>query len=362
MSKINQHIHPEKALVLSAMQEMNAFCLENDQGSKELWLFEDFHAGSDLFTIYQLADQILSATEKAMPIKRDSQGNFVEAVTSPITDKIVQLKHVLCDFHTRYYCHPYVTVILEACQRHGIVGFGKIDVECAKRNEQVANAINQLVDEIYKELRSYRVQESVQNKQKNAYKNYRSAMSLLDALFERYARLCIVRLDLFYKYEPGQQVPFARAALDIRALLDQKKSHPAFKHYLSHIGKMEYGREKGIHYHFIFIFDGSKVQADVVRAKLIGDLWQNEITQGDGRYHNCNKDKDKNYGVRCGVGMVHHAEEDKRKNLNSAIGYITKSSQYLMGKLKPRSRLFYRGLVPAANVSGVGRPRQEQKS
>ena len=126
---------------------------------------------------------------------------------------------------------------------------------------------------------------------------------------------------------------------------------------VGYVWKLEYGREKGHHYHMMFFLDGAKVRQDIVIAKLIGEYWNNVITQGKGVYYNCNGNKARYR--HCGVGMIHYSEAEKLRSLKEmAAIYLTKADRYVSACMPGNNRTFGKGNSPKVGERSVGRPRE----
>lgn len=86
---------------------------------------------------------------------------------------------------------------------------------------------------------------------------------------------------------------------------------------VGYIAKREHTAEKGPHIHTVFIYDGQKVSKDAFKGDQIGEYWKNEITDGKGIYHNCNREKAKY--AECALGMIDHTDEAKRTVLKERL-------------------------------------------
>ena len=139
-------------------------------------------------------------------------------------------------------------------------------------------------------------------------------------------------------------------------MLNNRRSKPnVFKDQIGYVFKKEFTEDKGVHIHALFIYDGQKVQNGTFKADQIGKYWENEITQGEGSYHNCHRNKYKNNGV----GIIDHKDSDKRKILDEqVIAYLCKDEQNIDSvKESKKDRAFTRGII-TKNKEKLGRPRR----
>lgn len=190
---------------------------------------------------------------------------------------------------------------------------------------------------------------------KNVTKRIESTKKYIDELQKKYSKLNIVRLDLSYKKPHSDYVTLEEANNHSTHMLNNRRSKPnVFKDQIGYVFKREFTEAKGIHIHAVFIFDGQKVQNGTFKADQIGQYWENEITQGQGSYHNCHRN---NYD-RKGIGMLDHSESDKRKILDEdVISYLCKDGQEIDPlKESKKDRAFTRGLITKSKEK-LGRPR-----
>ena len=129
-----------------------------------------------------------------------------------------------------------------------------------------------------------------------ANKNYSGLLGYIDALLGRYSRLLVLRIDFAYgkgKFEI-EEFSDSRDRLDMLNLISEQivRHRTELINYLKnkcpelgvvgYVWKLEYGREKGHHYHMMLFLDGAKVRQDVVIAKRIGEYWNCVVTLGKG--------------------------------------------------------------------------------
>ena len=327
-------------LVNQALKQANTEYSDEDA---EVRIFEDFDAGRNLYQIYLLAKLIHDTKADAFDIQYDKNKHFKKAVQGKVAKAFHALHHSPIDYHARYDCHDYIEIVLEAMMRYRLSCFNDMHIPAAEQNLDQAKSINAMVVEIRSLLRQPKVQERIRNRRKNAYKNYLRSMKDVDSLFDRRSRYLIVRVDFGYKrYEDGSMVALEEACWDIKTFLNAVRDELFIKHCQAFIGQMEFGEDKGLHFHFFFFFDGAKHMPshDSMVGQKLGKFWVEQVTSGKGIYHNCNRKKDAY--KKLGIGMVHRSDNEKRKNLDYAIGYLMKSDQFVLSKLKRSSRTFYR--------------------
>lgn len=190
---------------------------------------------------------------------------------------------------------------------------------------------------------------------KNVNKRIESTKKYIDELQKEYSKLNIVRVDLAYKKPYSDDITLEEANNHFARMLNNRRSKPTiFKDQIGHVTKREFTEDRGVHFHTLFIYDGQKVQKDSFKAEQIGQYWENEITQGEGSYHNCHRN---NYD-RKGIGMLDHTESDKRQILDeNVIAYLCKDEQDIASvKGSAKDRAFTRGIITKSKEK-LGRPR-----
>ena len=200
--------------------------------------------------------------------------------------------------------------------------------------------------------------ELINNAHRAAKKNHEGMMRYIDSLFEHYSRLAVIRLDL---YEDGPimsqsdiQKKYWQAKYDLKHLLNNARMYSLFDAVVGYIWSLEYGPERGFHYHLVLFFDGSQVRNDVYLAREIGEYWI-YITKSRGDYWNCNANKE-DYR-RLGIGMIHFSDVEKINCLKQAAAYLVKVDYYVRMLTLDNGRTFGRGEVLPPRTSTAGRPR-----
>ena len=204
----------------------------------------------------------------------------------------------------------------------------------------------------------------------------KEVLNYINGLFDYRSRLLVIRIDLSYRKRLFRKIttnisnkPLSKQkhklealkawSLEVREhrkmLIKQLKKQYS-KGFVGYMWKLEYTEMKSFHYHMMFFLDGSEHREDITIAQNIGELWVNQITQGDGLYWNCNAYKDKYRNL--GVGMISHHEDVLRDNVINTALYLVKKDYLIRSVMfNSKNRAFGKGHNPAKSKSG--RPRKE---
>lgn len=199
------------------------------------------------------------------------------------------------------------------------------------------------------------------NKFRKSKRMLESTANYIDKLFEAHSKIQVIRLDLGYTKDHASKTSLEQINQDLNHLLNNRRSKSSvFGNMIGYIAKREYTEDKGPHIHSLFIYDGQKVSKDAHKGDQIGEYWS-QITNGQGIFHNCNREKHKY--AECALGMVDHADEAKRSALREkAVAYLCKEEQSIAPiKLSGNERSFTRG-IPPRKKSNAGRPRHRNSS
>lgn len=257
----------------------------------------------------------------------------------------------------------------------------KIKEECRELSD-----IKFLVS-LRKGLNSDSFKKEIAQQRKYASKYKKEVGSYINGLFDYRSRLLVIRIDLSYrkgilvtphnKYgffkrlsiRDNMNKPFVRPVHKLKFLKDwslevQKHRDILIKQlkkkyskgFIGYMWKLEYTEIKSFHYHMMFFLDGSEHREDITIAQNIGELWVNEITQGDGLYWNCNAYKDRYRNL--GVGIINHNETALRDNMLNTALYLVKKDYLIRSVMfNSKNRAFGKGQIPEKSKSG--RPRKE---
>ena len=206
--------------------------------------------------------------------------------------------------------------------------------------------------QLISELKSEAMQGKCHTFMKGAQKNTASLHRYVNRLFGRYARLLVLRVDLYYKTEFLDALSIEEIIKHKKALFKTRRKGALAANWVGYACRLEFAPLTGFHFHLAVFMNGAHVQRDVYYADAIIKEWL-RITGNRGRGHNCNQKKAEYR--ECGIGMVGHADKTKRCYLQKALAYLTKSESAARLKLK-KHRTFFKGNLPKHDTAR-GRPR-----
>lgn len=228
--------------------------------------------------------------------------------------------------------------------------------------DDLCEALNELADAMRLFAAGSELRTAINNTRRSAIKNEKSVLRYVERLFEKHARLLVLRVDLSYetpeKLRAKQRSPITRQEVTEHRdrFLRTLQKEALFEHLVGYVWKLEHGACKGFHLHWLFFFNGSKVRQDVSIARLIGEHWKT-IADGVGTYWNCNAHKDR-YRI-LGIGMINYDDLSLREGLGLAIRYLTKVDYYVSLKNDQGGRLLGKGTIKEPTGVKRGRPRSD---
>ena len=234
--------------------------------------------------------------------------------------------------------------------------------------KEQAVAINDFVVKLREKVRSKDYRKLVNDLNFANKRTFKSGANLVNTLFDIHSRLMVVRVDLAYSSKnmggslterdlSWRDINLNKVNQDREKFFNSIRQTSIGKFLVGYIWKLEYGEDKGFHYHMIFFFDGSKVHKDAHYADEIGKYW-NQITGGIGCHFNCNRAKSEY--KRLGIGMINHNDTELRDNLVwRVLAYLVKKDQLIRPDVG-NHRTFGRSEIPKPK-SPSGRPRKERE-
>lgn len=278
-----------------------------------------------------------------------------------------EINSFLEKYNPSYFYSPKTNLFFDAIKKTQGIGISHVFLPSGFSLPDGSNPDFILFSELIKKMGDIRSSSDFKDQYKkwkeNFEKSYKSAREYVDALFEKYSRLLVVRLDLgFKKSLSGEEFSIEDTKKLMKRFLNANRSNKIFNDVVGYIWKMEYGESKGYHYHLLIFLDGADAHKDVYRGLRMGQYWI-ELTQGRGAFYlsNFNKRYFHKRGL-LGIGMISHFEQKKRGNLDKILRYFFKEDQYIKEKPKKGARVFGKGKIPLLGKPGIGRPRNVRDS
>lgn len=317
----------------------------NDVGAVDVGLV------SSLKTISRLTRQLAETEGDAFEVENNTLSC---KPAGTILRKLGRIHAVSNSGYKKVYCfEPWIDMAMKYFQKYCLHQMLPLTGTSLSISDPIslAKCLNCCVDEMRAETKSTAFASKVNNYQRSSNKNLKELKRYVDALFDSFSRLMVVRIDMDYS-KPFSDSLQVRVKKDLKRLFENARSNKIFREMVGFIWKLEHGPEKGFHYHVMFFFNGAKVREDITMAERIGEYWKKVVTGGRGHYYNCNAKK--NFYKNCGIGLVDYSDSERRSNLYRALIYLTKTDLYM--KINVGGRSLGKGLPPRPK-GARGRPR-----
>ncbi|QRF63273.1 inovirus-type Gp2 protein [Variovorax paradoxus] len=283
-----------------------------------------------------------------------------------------RLQEAVCkdlrEFQEYFPCHaynPYIELLSKAIDANPNILNAFLDLKRARGEEaqEIFRVATHFVEWLRQAAATKEFLAELDARRRQCQKNDASAAKYIDEIFTyRASKNLAVRIDLVV----GCEDPDRRG---ITSTVDAHEARHQFDRFIRHIRKnfpltgwlctFEYGSLTGYHFHLLLFFDGHKQWNGEALGYLLGEFWKNKITEGRGRYFNCNA---VDYAMN-GIGMIWHDDVSKRELLmRNVVSYLTKTDFWL--KFEGTHRTFFRGQMltqeekDEMGKSG-GRPRRQ---
>lgn len=170
-------------------------------------------------------------------------------------------------------------------------------------------------------------------------KRQKKLQQRIEALFWKYSRNLVVRVDLKYRIDSQHLVDIETFERHVKTLCNRMANKDTcFNNLRFNTWCLEQAPKGGYHIHLLLIYDGSASTYDCKLAKWVGEVWMNEITDGLGYYWNCHTsksakdDRDEartepeipihNSKYLNGLGMIHRDDPRGLDKLRAVYGYF----------------------------------------
>ncbi|WP_417546040.1 YagK/YfjJ domain-containing protein [Marinobacter sp.] len=340
MDQYTYHDTPSDEEMLDWLGGLHGGEIMTNAAGQPITMPSDHHWRNDLIRV----DQQLKAMGNARPfldhqrlIQPEAFGaETVVLAPDPLLGTLTTVFTVLVtmfhetDIGQHYRPSPYARRFLWAFGQCGYLheaGFRQPPTMSRQAAEQVVTDLNQRLEAWYQSMIQPNFAYECSRNRRNSRENYKRLCELMEALFLCHSRLMVVRVDLGYSECDSPYIDYETARYHREQLCQAFNTHSLFNHLLGYAWKLEWQPKKGFHYHFIFFFDGHQCQEDITQARLIGEMWEQTIAGGQGRYWNCNLNAGKTYHYNS-MGCIDYHDAEKQRGLFKLAKYLTKIDEY----------------------------------
>ena len=304
--------------------------------NKTAWLIgEDMKAVNQLGLIESLVAAISKFKKDICFVKTDRHTNQRLEVTDLGKAMRLCMKSGIEEIEKYFPIHtfnPYVKAFIKSVRLHQLDQMPSHPVRTFS-NEDVGRwcaAMNACAKTIRMETATPEFKSLIRGVQRSCNKNFEGVMNYFQALFKKNGRHLALRVDVGYKKvsnfdQAGSDVSYDDTRRHREDFIDEIRKRYK-KNLLGYVWKVEHGLLKGYHHHILVFLDGSNVCRDVSHVKMLGDHWDNEITEGRGVHWNCNANK-ASYRF-CGIGMLKHDDPTIWEGLENIATYLTKPDYF----------------------------------
>lgn len=207
-----------------------------------------------------------------------------------------------------------------------------------------AELFNEFLDLIRSKALSEKYRRMVKDLKERMKRNFTSMRRYIDALFDEYSKLLVLRIDFGYHRYQGIPIALERILDDFQRLLNNRRQNSLFREMVGYIRRIEYGEDKRWHIHAILFFNGQELQNHSALAHLICEYWNRDITDNDGVAFNCNDSR--NEYKYCGIGKIDNADIERRTHLLYALSYLTKKDEIIGFDVSGEHKMITKGVAP----------------
>lgn len=226
--------------------------------------------------------------------------------------------------HHRF--HPVIATMLRAVMRwwSPISSWGEPSQSLVEGDAdmEAVEALQRLVAFVRQVCRSQAFQNRLHDHERKAKDNFRSGFNYITELFEKHARLLVLRIDLYFRPDEkgwGYTKAADNALTNYLRALRLERIVPG---YLGFVIKRENGISRGMHYHLLVFLDGHLHRRAYHLTQVMGEAWMKRVGGDKGSYFNCYGRIDR-YRYN-GLGLVHVSDWEKLLGLRIALWYLSK--------------------------------------
>jgi hypothetical protein len=337
---------------------LNCAEIHNDNHSTVITIPESSIQTEKLHCIYKSLQKVIRKRSLPFNILSNQLGYQQSSRIVEVLDIIHLLEQLPDSFLENRKLHPLIVRFQQTLRRYDF--YCRIFKGAIISSDATNTAImlNRLVCEYRDEVNKPAFRQELRKYQRNSVKNLKGITNYIQHLFNQHARLLVIRLDLAWGKTHSSSITPEIAKQHRQQLLRNMKRNRIFRHVLGTVWKLEYGPDRGFHYHTLFFLDGNKSRSGINICEQFGEYWVSAITKGKGTYFNCNA-RPERY-EKPGVGMVKYNDILKQEGLKRAVEYLTKIDTFARLALPGNVRTFGRSEIKTCSPKGKrGRKRTQ---
>lgn len=287
-------------------------------------------------------------------VKRQGLGRFYH-----------MMLHYLYEYDANFKYSEYIEAAYELARDFRFLEDGRVsdNARFAWRHETYdgIDLCNQYFDQLAKIFRNAKFARKLEQRVKQGERIKTSLNELIDLMLNQHSRVCVIRIDLEYtRDDPTKYVHPLNSAdypndyliekvkRDFKRFLNGLRQLKIADHLVGYAWRLQFGAQRGYHYHFIAFFNGNKVGSHWYYADQIGQYWS-KVAGQHGFFFNCHNDH-LPY-KRDGIGMVRRKDKDKIKALRKAAAYLGHQDQLLQVRTGKCCRTFGCTNLPAQETT-----------
>lgn len=263
--------------------------------------------------------------------------------------------------YAHHVFHPIIAVMLKAVMRwwHPICQWHEPSHALVEgENREAVKMLRRFVDFVRRVCRSRAFQNALHDHERKSEDNFKSGCDYLIAMFERHARLLILRIDLYFRPDFkgwGYGEAADKALISYLRALTRGRLVPGF---LGVKVKRENGISRGMHFHLMVLIDADDHRNAWFLTQTLGEAWMKRVGHEKGSYFNCYARKDRY--LYNGLGVVHVSDVEKLIGVRVALWYMSKQDSVL--KVDNRKKKNFWGSLMPNKPDGRGAPRKNRNS
>lgn len=347
------HISPEAQRQLDALSH---FHLTRDKGldvynpndnADTTYLVNPPHSAEALRDVTKLLDELLDKKRLVISRRQETGQGLIKRIRNEKT-RLVES----CALLTRGYFEGYeidrdIDVLLGVNERMGVGALAGLPLH--------TNIDGKTVHEHYleylRQIRQWLITPEMRRYRSNLRVRRQRRVEAIDAAVKDALSLCkrarLIRVDGNYLQSVRPTVTPDRISSDLdRMVRNMRHNKRHFGGLVLAVLKIEYGPDKGYHWHGYFIYDGDLVHKDMLKGKYILNYWIKVVTKGDGSGFNVNSaSARRQLASRLGIHEDHLAigafrpgDSLQQHNLDTLISYFGKERQSLRVKKHTKTR------------------------